>query len=69
MLILCIHWQIIYLQYIKHNNIIDSNEGSGLEVNAEKAKYMLQSPHSNAWHNSYMKVANRSFENNTLCAN
>jgi hypothetical protein len=35
----------------------------GLEVNAEKAKYMLLSPHQNAEKNHNIKTADRFFEN------
>jgi hypothetical protein len=35
----------------------------GLEVYAEKTKYMLLSHHQNAWQNHDIKIANRSFEN------
>jgi biotin operon repressor len=35
----------------------------GLEVNAEKTKYMLLSRHKNAGKNHDIKIANRSFEN------
>jgi hypothetical protein len=35
----------------------------GLEVNAEKTKYMLLSRHQNAGQNHDIKIANRSFEN------
>jgi hypothetical protein len=43
--------------------LIDSNKEVGLEVNAEKTKYMLLSRHQNAWQNRDIKLANRSFEN------
>jgi ribosomal protein S2 len=35
----------------------------GLEVNAEKTKYMLLSHHQNSGQNHDKKIANRSFEN------
>jgi hypothetical protein len=34
----------------------------GLEVNAEKTKYILLSRHLNAGKNHYIKMGNRSFE-------
>jgi hypothetical protein len=40
----------------KHNEV-------DLEVNAEKAKYILPSRHLNAGQNDDIKTANRSFEN------
>jgi hypothetical protein len=39
-----------------------SNE-VGVEVNAEKTKYMLLSRHQNAGKNHITKIANKSFEN------
>jgi hypothetical protein len=38
----------------------------GLEINAEKAKYMLLSHHQNAGLNHDVKIANRSFESLVL---
>jgi hypothetical protein len=43
--------------------LIDSSKEVGLEVNAEKAKYMLMSRHQNAGQNHDVRIANRSFEN------
>jgi hypothetical protein len=43
--------------------LIHDSKEVGLEVNAEKAKYMLLSRHQNAGQNRNMKIANRSFEN------
>jgi hypothetical protein len=50
---------------IKKNTetLIDSSQEVGLEVNAEKTKYMLLSRHQNAGQNHDIKTANRSFEN------
>jgi hypothetical protein len=48
-----------------NNNTETSTEASkavGLEVNAEKTKYMLLSHHQNAEQNHDLKIANRSFE-------
>jgi hypothetical protein len=48
---------------------ITLNEASkevGLEVNEEKTKYMLLPRHQNAGENHDVKIANRSFENETL---
>jgi hypothetical protein len=42
---------------------IDTNNGLGREVKAEKTKYMLLCRHQNAGQNHGMKAANRSFEN------
>jgi hypothetical protein len=43
--------------------LIDATKEVGLEVNAEKTKYMLLSRHQNAGQNHDIKIANRSFEN------
>jgi hypothetical protein len=50
---------------IKKNTetLIDDTEEVGLEVNAEKTKYMLLSRRQNAGQNHNMKIGNRSFEN------
>jgi ribosomal protein S2 len=42
---------------------MDANKVVGLEVNAEKTKYMLLSHHQNAGQNHIIKIANRCFEN------
>jgi hypothetical protein len=42
---------------------IDASKEVGLEVNAEKTKYMLQSRHQNAGQNHGRKIADRSFAN------
>jgi hypothetical protein len=49
---------------IKKNTetLIDSSKEVGLEVNAEKSKYMLLSRHKNAEQNHDIKTANRSCE-------
>jgi hypothetical protein len=41
---------------------IDAGKEDGLEVNTEKAKYMLLSRHMNAAQNHDIKIANRCFE-------
>jgi hypothetical protein len=50
---------------IKKNTgtIIDAGKEVGLEVNTEKAKYMLMSRHQNAGQNHDIKIAKRSVEN------
>jgi hypothetical protein len=42
---------------------IDASKEVGLEVNAEKTKYMLLSRHQNAGQIHDIKIANRCFEN------
>jgi sorting nexin-29 len=43
--------------------LIDATKEVGLEVNVDKTKYMLLSPHKNVDQNRDIKLANRSFEN------
>jgi hypothetical protein len=49
---------------IKKNTetLIEASKEVGLDVNAEKTKYMLLSRHHNAGKNRNIKIANRSFE-------
>jgi nucleoside diphosphate kinase len=49
---------------VKQNKgtVIDASEEAGLEINAEKAKYMLLSHYQNAGQNRDMKIANKLFE-------
>jgi hypothetical protein len=50
---------------IKKNTetLIDASKEVGLEINVEKSKYMLVSPHQNVGRNRDVKIANRSFGN------
>jgi hypothetical protein len=50
---------------IKKNTqtLTDISKEVGLEVNAEKTKYMLLSRRRNAGQNHDMKIGNRAFEN------
>jgi hypothetical protein len=50
---------------IKKNTepLLDASKEVGLEVNTEKAKYMLLSHHQHAGQNHDIEIANRSFEN------
>jgi hypothetical protein len=50
---------------IKKNTetLIDAIKEVGLEVNADKTKYMLMSHHQNAGQNYNIKIGNRSLEN------
>jgi hypothetical protein len=43
--------------------LIGASKEVGLEVNAEKTKYMLLSRHHNAGQNRDLKICDRSFEN------
>jgi hypothetical protein len=43
--------------------LIDASKEVGLEINVEETKYMLLSRHQNVGQNWVIKIANRSFEN------
>jgi hypothetical protein len=43
--------------------LIDASKEVGVEINAEKTKYMLLSHHQNVGQNQDIEIANRSFEN------
>jgi hypothetical protein len=49
----------------KNKTLIDTSKEVGVQVNAEKANYMLLSRHQTAGQNHDIKVANRCFENLT----
>jgi hypothetical protein len=42
-----------------------SRDDAGLEINAEKTKYMIMSRHPNSGQNQNIRIANESFENMT----
>jgi hypothetical protein len=43
--------------------LLKVNRDIGLEINAEKTKYMIISHHLNSGQNQYIRIANESFEN------
>jgi hypothetical protein len=43
--------------------LIDASKEVGLEINVERTKYMLLSPHQNVGQNQDIKIANTSLEN------
>jgi hypothetical protein len=47
----------------KNRNLIDASKEVGLEVNAERTKYMLVSCHQKAGQNHNIKIGDRSFGN------
>jgi hypothetical protein len=47
----------------KRETLIDASKAVGLDVKAEKTKYMLLSRHQNAGQNHDIKIAKRFFEN------
>jgi hypothetical protein len=50
---------------IKENTetFLEANRDIGLEINAEKTKYMILSHHPNSGQNQNIRIANESFEN------
>jgi hypothetical protein len=47
----------------KTETLLDASRDVGLEINAEKTKYMIMSLHSNSGQNQNIRIANESFEN------
>jgi hypothetical protein len=43
--------------------LLETSTDVGLEINAEKTKYMIMSRHPNSGQNQNMRIANESFEN------
>jgi hypothetical protein len=43
--------------------LVETNRDIGLEINAEKTKYMMMSRHPNSGKNQNIRIANESFEN------
>jgi hypothetical protein len=50
---------------IKENSetLLEASRDIGLEINAEKTKYMIMSHHPNSGQNQNIRIANESFEN------
>jgi hypothetical protein len=50
---------------IKENSetLLEASRDIGLEINAEKAKYLIMSRHPNSGQNQNIRIANESFEN------
>jgi hypothetical protein len=50
---------------IKENSetLLEASRDIGLEINAEKTKYMIMSRHPNSGQNQNIRIANESFEN------
>jgi hypothetical protein len=44
-------------------NLLEAGRDIGLEINAEKTKYMVMSRHPNSGQNQNIRIANESFEN------
>jgi len=58
-----IYWEEAYILYRKNAEVsIVASKESGLEVNADKTKYMVMSRDQNAGRSSKMKTDNSSFE-------
>jgi hypothetical protein len=49
---------------IKENSetLLEASRDIGLEINAEKTKYMIMSRHQNSGQNQNIRIANKSFE-------
>jgi hypothetical protein len=43
--------------------LLEASRDIGLEINAEKTKYMIMSRHPNSGQNQNIRIANESFEN------
>jgi hypothetical protein len=43
--------------------LLEASRDIGLEINAEKTKYMIMSRHQNSGQNQNIRIANESFEN------
>jgi hypothetical protein len=47
----------------KRETLLGASMDVGIEVNAEKTKYMIMSHHQNSGQNQNIRIANKSFEN------
>jgi hypothetical protein len=64
------HQLLVYADNVNINNMktqefcqTEASKKDGLEVNAERTKYMVMSRHQNAGQNLNLLIANKSFEN------
>jgi hypothetical protein len=64
MLMMLIYWAEAYIHTIKKNTeaVVLANRETGLEVNADKTKYMFMSRDQNAGRSHSLKSDNKSFE-------
>jgi hypothetical protein len=60
MLMMLIYWAEAYIVWRKNaENLVIASKVIGLEVNAEKTKYMVMSWNQNAGHNHNIKIDNK----------
>jgi hypothetical protein len=48
---------------LETETLLEASRAVGLEINAEKSKYMIMSRHPNSVQNQNIRIANESFEN------
>jgi hypothetical protein len=48
---------------VSTETLLGASRDNGLEINAEKTKYMIMSRHPNSGQNQNIRIANESFEN------
>jgi hypothetical protein len=53
----------MYLNLFISETLLEASRDTGLEMNAEKTKYMIISRHPNSGQNQNIRIGNESFEN------
>jgi hypothetical protein len=59
------HQLLVYTIKENTETLLEASRNVGLEINAEKMKYMIMSHHQNSGQNQNMRIANESFKNVT----
>jgi hypothetical protein len=62
MLMMIVQWRKHTRYKEKYRTLVVTRKGIGLEVNADKTKYMLMSPDQNAEKNHKIDIDDKSFE-------